>query len=141
MKIEEYRALIAKDMTEEEMIAAILTKAHDLGWLFHHDRPAPYRDKKTAEGKTRWATHYQGDGGFMDLFMWHPRTGRIAAFELKMEGEVPRDDQQLWLGAAAKAAAMAPELVASGVWYPTDVLDGTVDQILIWGRKGVAYGV
>lgn len=103
-------------MTEEQLLEAVLDLAGALGWYAHHDRPA-----RTADGK--WRTAIQGDRGFPDLCLAHPRHGTIFR-ELKDAHRPLEDDQRAWLEALANGGADA------GVWRPKDWRDGTIERRL-----------
>lgn len=103
-------------MTEDELLDAVLTLASALGWYAHHDRPA-----RTADG--RWCTPVQGDRGFPDLVLAHPRHGVIFR-ELKSATGKLEDDQAAWLEALANGGADA------GVWRPADWRDGMIERRL-----------
>ncbi len=124
MNRDELRRVQARDMTEvPQLTDTIIGMAHDLGWLVHHDRPA-----RTVDG---WRTAVQGDAGFPDLLMIHPKTGAVLCMELKREGKQPTEPQEVWLAAFAKSP------IRSGVWRPSDLLSGAVGEALIAGAKQV----
>ena len=94
-------------MTETELKNAIIELAGWTGWLVHHDLPA--LDKRGA-----WRTHVQGDVGFPDLLMLHPRKGKMLVAELKGDKGKTTPEQDSWLS-AFRAAGIAAE-----VWRPKD---------------------
>lgn len=124
MDKERHREAVAKGMTEKELEDAVLEMAQALGYLRFHALPARSKDGE------RWRTHQRGDVGFPDLCMVHPKTGRICMFELKTEKGKPTVAQQQWLDALEKSGET---WVASGVWRPSDWLDGTIGVTLAWG--------
>ena len=119
---------VARAMTEDELKDAVEDSLEAFGYIWKHDRPARYSD-----GRVR--THFEGHAGFPDIVAVHPNTGKILLFELKVElpskGKVT-DSQQAWLDAFA---ASCESCVASGVWRPSDWLDGTINETIIWGTK------
>jgi len=121
-----YQQQVAKTMGERELEDAVLEMAKALGWLSFHALPARSKDGG------RWRTHQRGDVGFPDLCMVHPKTGKIAMFELKTEKGKPTAAQQSWLD-ALKGSCEAT--VASGIWRPSDLLAGTIGETLAWGTK------
>src|SRR5260221_6321412 len=64
----------------------------------------------------------QSAGGFPDWCLCGP--GGVAWRELKRAGEEPRADQREWLDALTAAG------MSAGVWYPADLLDGTIGREL-----------
>lgn len=117
-----YLATVARAMSEDELKANVLDAAASLGWLAHHDRPA-----RTGAGA--WATHIEGDPGFPDLVLAHPRHG-IAFVELKAERGTVRPDQRRWLDDLTNGA---PPGVTVAVWRPRDWVDGTIETHLAGG--------
>lgn len=119
---------IARAMSEDELKKIIETALGAYGYIWKHDRPAHYQDGRVA-------THYEGHGGFPDIVAVHPNTGKILVFELKVElpsRGVVSEDQQTWLDAFALACEAS---VASGVWRPSDWLDGTILDTIKWGAS------
>lgn len=94
-------------MNEQEFTATVLELASWAGWRRFHPRPAMY-------SSGRWATHYQGDAGFPDLVLVHPRKGLIFA-ELKVGTNKPTEQQKLWLAELDAAGAEAY------LWRPDDL--------------------
>ena len=64
----------------------------------------------------------RSSGGFPDWCLCGP--GGVAWRELKRAGEEPRADQREWLDALTAAG------MSAGVWYPADLLDGTIAREL-----------
>jgi hypothetical protein len=129
MSTDDTRRLIANHMSEQELEDAILDQAQTLGWLRFHALPARSKDGN------RWRTHQRGDVGFPDLSMVHPKTGKVAVFELKTEKGYLTEAQQGWVDGWMLAAERAANTVAAGVWRPIDWLDGTIGEILLWGTR------
>ena len=91
--------------TERQFTVMIVRLARLHGWLVAHFRPAMNR-------RGKWSTAIQGDVGFPDLILIHPRRGKALAIELKVRGRKPEPDQVRWLAAFAQAG------VESAVWMP-----------------------
>ncbi len=106
--------------SEAQFTDSVVAHARAHGWLVMHIRPArtgrKYRGKDGKERET-WNTPYQGDAGFMDLFLAHPLSGKVQAWELKMPGNKPTKAQQAWLD-AMEAAGIPAEVL-----YPKDYDD------------------
>jgi len=94
-------------MTEAEFQAQVLQLARVYGWKIHHDRPAMSRDG-------RWATHVQGDAGFPDLVLAHPRHGTLYA-ELKTDKGKLSPAQVEWVQTLTDAGAEVH------VWRPAQL--------------------
>lgn len=107
--------LIADQITETELQAAVIELAKWHRWLVHHTRPAQTKDG--------WRTPIQGDAGFPDLIL--TRGGRLIIAELKRQGAKPTPSQQEWLDRCAEAPT-----VEVHVWRPSDWLSGEVLEIL-----------
>lgn len=116
------RATIARAMSEDDLKAAVLDACSAYGWLVHHDRPARSR----RDGQDRYSTPVEGDAGFPDLVLSHPKHG-VLFRELKSERGRLSDDQQVWLAALADGGANV------AVWTPTSWVDGLVDLELRGG--------
>lgn len=105
---------------EAELVAAILTCAHDNGWLAAHFRPA-----WTGKG---WRTAVQGDGaGFFDLVLCrHDASGNAVTIlaEVKSAKGKLTPEQEAWRDAAT-STGMA-EIRGYGarvrLWRPGDWL-------------------
>lgn len=82
-------------MTEKELKDYLVTVAKHLGYLIHHDLPA-------MNIRGRWATHVQGDTGFPDLILLHPKGGMLV-MELKRETGKLTPGQKRWLSAFERA--------------------------------------
>ena len=77
------------------------------GWRVHHTRNVEIRPG-------RWATPIQGDAGFPDLVLAHPKRGVIYA-ELKSAVGRVSEAQRRWLDTLEQAGAEAY------VWRPIDI--------------------
>lgn len=78
----EYQRQMARSMTEDELLSAIIEAAGLMGWRVHHDRG------KLNQGRT------QGHPGFPDLVL--ARRGRVLFLELKSEAGRQTEDQLRW---------------------------------------------
>lgn len=107
------RDVMAKAMSEDQLLSCVVDMARkQYGWRVHHCRPAMSRSGK-------WATHIQGDPGFVDLVL--AKEGRVLFVELKSERGKVSPDQDAWLFDLD---------VQAMVLRPTDWLDGTIERIL-----------
>lgn len=86
--------------SESGFQAAVLAAAKMYGWMVHAERPAVNR-------RGKWSTPIQGDAGFPDLVLVHPKRHRVLVIELKRAGERPTDGQNAWLSAFALAGVPA----------------------------------
>lgn len=84
-------------MTEAEFQRQVIDLAHLHGWLVHHTRPAQM-------GSGRWATPVQGDTGFPDLVLAHPKRG-VLFLELKSARGRLQPNQVAWLHALSMGGA------------------------------------
>ena len=85
------RDVMAKAMSEEDLLTCCINLAQLLGWRVAHFRPA-----RTAKG---WRTAMQGDTGFPDLVLVEPRDRwmrPIMWVELKSEKGTLSPDQEAW---------------------------------------------
>lgn len=113
MTVEHSRAQLARAMTEDDLKEAVIGEAQLRGWLVHHCRPA-----RAAAGK--WSTPIEGDPGFVDLVLVHPRHG-VLWRELKSQRGRLDDDQRRWLAALSSSGADAK------VWRPIHWVEGSID--------------
>ena len=104
----------AAAITERQLTDAVVSLATLLGYLIHHDRP----------GRTTnsWRTAVQGTAGFPDLVLAHPSTKRVLYVELKTGNGKLSPWQVPWV-----------DTLDAAVWRPSDLLDGTIERILIEG--------
>lgn len=115
------RDVIARAMTEAELLAAVIHLAHVRGWLVHHCRAA-----KDESG--RWKTPIQGDAGFVDLVL--ARRGSVVFAELKTERGKLTDEQIVWGSAFIAAYGGAPTNPLYQVWTPAHWRNGTIEAVL-----------
>lgn len=111
--------MIARAMSEDELLSHVMDLAGALGYRRHHDRPSQNR-------RGKWSTAIQGDPGFPDVVLANPRTGSVFIAELKTEAGKTSPEQDLWFEAFG---IYAPGL--GHLWTPTDWLDGSIEKILI----------
>lgn len=74
--------------TEAEMMRAVVEAARLTGWRIHHTRPG-----RTMHG---WRTPLEGDKGFPDAVMIHPRAGLCWFVEFKARYGRLSADQERW---------------------------------------------
>ena len=103
MNTTEYRAMIAKSMSEATLQTNVEQIAREFGWLFYHTH-----DSRRSQA------------GFPDVVFLHPKTGRLIVRELKDMRRKPTAEQEKWLAAFTVAG------VDAGIWRPIDYLDDTV---------------
>jgi hypothetical protein len=102
------------NVTEAELLNAIIEAARILGWKIAHFRPA-----RTKYG---WATAVQADGaGFPDLVLVRDR---IVYAELKADRGRLSEIQKAWIGWLEVAGA---EIY---LWKPDDWMSGRIDGVL-----------
>ena len=92
-------------MTEADFQHAVIELAQYTGWLVFHPRPA--------QRNGTWATHMEGNAGFPDLVLCHPKRGVVFA-ELKTAKGKLYVGQKAWLNALTDAGQDAV------VWRPDD---------------------
>ena len=102
-------------MTETELTDAVIEMASLFGWLCHHDRPAQNR-------RGDWATHMQGDVGFVDLVL--ARGGRLLLPELKTEKGRLSDEQAAW------GRAIGEGTHSYHLWRPENWVNGDIERVL-----------
>ncbi|WP_430600318.1 VRR-NUC domain-containing protein [Brevibacterium sp. K72] len=107
MKLEDYRALQAKAMSERQLQELIIDLAKRMGWLSFHD----YDSRRSTPG-------------FPDLVMVHPRQRRILWRELKSETGTTRAEQKAWISALSLVGADVD------VWRPRDWVSGRIEKEL-----------
>ena len=105
----EGRHLAFQEMSEDELIKAIIELAHLYGWLLAHFRPA-----RTERG---WRTAVQGDAGFADLVL--ARRGVVLIRECKSAIGKLTGEQAQWL-----------EATGGTVWRPADLESGAIEEAL-----------
>lgn len=118
------RGVMARAMSEDDLLEAVLESASAYGWLAFHPRPGRVR----AEGRETYRTAMQGDPGFPDLVLAHPTAG-VLFRELKSEKGALSLEQQVWL------AALADGGLNVAVWKPADWISGLIDAELRAGAR------
>jgi hypothetical protein len=101
------RQVLARAMTEDELLGAVLELAALTGWRRFHIRPGMDR-------RGRWSTPLQGDPGWPDVVL--VRDGRLLALELKSERGRPTSDQRAWLTALSTVPGVTALLVRPSDW-------------------------
>jgi hypothetical protein len=99
------RATKLLPLTEAAFQRTVIECAKLHGWLVHHTRPG-----RTAKG---WRTPIQGDAGFPDLVLCHPRRGLILLVELKTDCGRLTAEQERWRLALSRCVWWA-------TWRPRD---------------------
>lgn len=107
LSIEEYQALVAREMPEEVLLASVVQMARNLGWIVYH----------------AWRSDHS-EAGFPDLVCIRRMPDRVLVAELKREGMDPTPAQRTWLGYFEAVG------VPAFVWRPGDWLDGTIEAVL-----------
>lgn len=102
-------------MSEKDLKDRLVNLAKCLGYLVHHDLPA-------MNMRGRWATHVQGDTGFPDLILVHPKGG-ILALELKREKGKLTPGQKRWLSAFERAGIYSQVVRPSDLEFITRILE------------------
>ncbi|MCM1011913.1 VRR-NUC domain-containing protein [Brevibacterium sp. XM4083] len=107
MKLDDYRALRAKGMTERQLQDQIVELAKRMGWLVYHT----YDSRRS-------------EPGFPDLVLVHPKQMRQLWRELKSETGETTSAQKVWLSALL--------LVGDDVdiWRPRDWVSGRIEREL-----------
>lgn len=107
-------ALLARHITEDDLLGNVIRAARIHGWLVHHCRAA-----RTADG---WRTPVQGNRGFPDLVLVKP--GRLILAELKAQRGRLAAEQVVWRGVLELGPAEVYE------WRPADWLSGAIQAVL-----------
>jgi hypothetical protein len=102
-------------VTEKELKDHVVALAKHFGYLVHHDLPA-------MNVRGRWATHVQGDTGFPDLILVHPKGG-IVVIELKRETGKVTPGQKRWLAAFSMAGILTQVVRPSDLNFITRILE------------------
>jgi hypothetical protein len=89
---------------EAEFVDTVIEMAQALGWLVAHFRPG-----RTAKG---WVTPMQGNPGFPDLVLVHPKQHRVLMAECKSHNGRLTEAQTAWLTALRAAG------IEAFVWRP-----------------------
>lgn len=102
----EYRTVMARTMLEADLQSQVIAIAKTFGWLCFHPR-----------------NMLGSEAGWPDLTM--VRNGRLIFAELKREAGKTTPAQDKWLA----------ELKTTGadtfLWRPSDLIDGTIPQVLL----------
>lgn len=104
MKVDEFTALQAKQMSEATLQVRVEAIARVHGWLAYHTH-----DSRRSQA------------GFPDLTL--VRDGRIVFAELKSETGRLRPEQREWLEQLGRATEV-------WVWRPSDYLSGEIERVL-----------
>lgn len=113
--------IIAREMSEEDLLTSVIFTAKTFGWTVYHARPA-----RTGKG---WRTATQGDNGFPDLCLC--RDGQVIFAELKSEKGRVSVEQQNWLDELGGLDPAVPgDSISIHVWRPTDWLAGHIQGVL-----------
>ena len=102
-------------MNEKDLKDRLIALAKYLGYLVHHDLPA-------MNIRGRWATHVQGDTGFPDLILVHPRGGMLV-LELKTERGKVTPGQKRWMNAFERAGILSYVVRPSDMEFITRILE------------------
>lgn len=111
------RTVLAKAMTEDELLTAIIQAAKRHGWMVAHFRPA-----RTEHG---WRTPMQGDPGFPDVVL--SRNGRTLVLELKRLGKYATPEQEAWI-----EAINGPTLLPNAKVQAYQINPTQLDVVLRW---------
>ncbi len=103
---------LARAMTEDEMLTAILEAATYRGWRAYHIRRS---DKALA----------MGHSGFPDVCL--ARNGKVLFLELKRLGQYARPDQEAWI-----REINGPEILPSAKVQAYQVNTSQLDVVLSW---------
>lgn len=107
MKLQDYRTLQAKAMSETQLQELIIALAERMGFIVYHTYDSR-RSKK----------------GFPDLVLVHPRQRRVIWRELKSEKGVTSAEQKVWIS----TLSLVGEDV--DVWRPRDWVSGRIEKEL-----------
>lgn len=107
MKIQEYRSLQAKAMSERQLQDQVIELAKRMGWMSFHD----YDSRRSTPG-------------FPDLVLVHPKQRRIVWRELKSETGTPTPEQKAWIS----TLLLVGEDV--DIWRPRDWVSGRIEKEL-----------
>jgi len=116
-------------MRESELQAAVMDLAAATGWYVHHSRTARVARR---DGSIYYATALSGNPGFPDLTLVHKKRPNMIVAELKSDSGRLSDVQKDWLGCLQRVAAAALS-VRVAVWFPHDLLDGSIRDLLLRG--------
>lgn len=105
--MEDFQALVARGMSESELLAHVVRMARELGWIVYH----------------AWRSDHS-EAGFPDLVCLRRMPDRVLVAELKREGKDPTPAQLTWLGYFEAVG------VPAYVWRPGDWVDGSIEAVL-----------
>lgn len=107
MKVQDYRALQAKAMSERQLQDQIIELSKQMGWLSYH----------TFDSR-------RSTPGFPDLVLVHPKQRRVIWRELKSETGTTSAEQKVWIS----TLLLVGEDV--DVWRPRDWVSGRIEKEL-----------
>ena len=107
MKIQDYRTLQAKAMSETQLQDQIIELSKRMGWMSYHTNDS----RRSAPG-------------FPDLVLLHPKQRRILWRELKSETGTPTPEQKAWIS----SLLLVGEDV--DIWRPRDWASGRIEKEL-----------
>lgn len=111
----DYRALIGRSMTEDELQSAVEDTLDLFGWTWHH---AGDSRRSTAGLPDIVAVRVKGDDA------------RIIFAELKSAKGSLRPAQKPWVNLVGQVEAETGGRVQMCVWRPIDWLHGTIERVL-----------
>ncbi|WP_235929083.1 VRR-NUC domain-containing protein [Marisediminicola senii] len=106
--LDEYHAMQARNMTEDQLQRVVIAMAERLGFLVYHTH-----DSRRSQP------------GFPDLVLVHPARGMCLYRELKKQNGATRPDQKKWLAALTAAGQDA------AIWRPSDWFSNAIDAELL----------
>ncbi len=122
MRARATRATTTKlEISEENLVRAILDRAARNGWRAVHYRPA-----RTAHG---WRTALEGHSGAPDVIAVHPSRG-VLLIEAKSKTGRLRPEQEEWRKWCEEAALTYPGAIRYALVRPIALDDGTIDALL-----------
>lgn len=107
MKIQDYRSLQAKAMSERQLQDQIIELAKRMGFIVYHTHDS----RRSAPG-------------FPDLVLVHPKQRRVIWRELKSETGAPTPEQKVWIS----TLLLVGEDV--DIWRPRDWVSGRIEKEL-----------
>ncbi len=107
MNLEQYRAMIAEQMSENDLLNKVIDTALRYGWMYYHT----YNSRRSVPG-------------FLDLVLVHADRG-VLWRELKKQNGRVSPDQRKWMDRLTAAGENV------GVWRPSDwVSDRIVKELM-----------
>lgn len=107
MKVQDYRALQAKAMSERQLQDQVIALAERMGFIVYHTHDSRRSQK-----------------GFPDLVLVHPKQRRVLWRELKSETGTTTPEQKAWIS----TLSLVGEDV--DVWRPRDWMGGRIENEL-----------